>query len=251
MIQRGSQIGRSAVSHNGPDPLQSGVRAVRAEARIAAERITQSAEQRKNETVKCLDDVAQSFHEAGRTLHDRQDDLVADYIEMAAENCHKASLYLRSHNVQQIKQDIGDQARTHPYLFLGAAVVAGFALGRFLRSTAGGGPSMGDADASKSANESSADIGDAWASTGRMPTMVGLGGIPSNSSKRGAEAERELHRSGASQSGEATLESPSFSRDRDMPEGGEEWRGIRTTDAATGSALDPAEPVQSKSGKNH
>jgi gas vesicle protein len=62
----------------------------------------------------------------------------AQYIRMAAEQIDGVSSALRNQNFGQLVGGVQDFARRQPTAFLGAAVVAGFALVRFLKSSGGG-----------------------------------------------------------------------------------------------------------------
>jgi len=73
-------------------------------------------------------------------------DELATEIPQAAEALHgmaarlqDAATALREHNVDELLRGTGDFARNQPVTFFAGAVLAGFALSRFLKSTPRGG----------------------------------------------------------------------------------------------------------------
>lgn len=64
-----------------------------------------------------------------------------DYIRRAAEQIDGASEALRQRDLGELLQGVQDFARRQPTAFLGATVLAGFAVVRFLKSSSSPGPS--------------------------------------------------------------------------------------------------------------
>ena len=82
-----------------------------------------------------LGEVAGAVHGAARSLEAEMPQ-VAGYIHDAAARLEDAAKTLRTRNVDELVNDIGHLARSQPALLFGGAMLAGFALTRFLKSTA-------------------------------------------------------------------------------------------------------------------
>lgn len=129
----------------------------RSEASEAKERlssIAETARARFTESVEPLKDKAKEVAEqrkaAGaatvsglaRAVHGAADDLesqlpqAAGYIHDAAGALDRASAALKERSIEDLIGTFGQFARTQPAAFFGTAVLAGFALSRFLKSSA-------------------------------------------------------------------------------------------------------------------
>jgi hypothetical protein len=64
---------------------------------------------------------------------------MASYVHDAAVRLEDAAKTLRQRNVDDLVGEISRFARAQPVLFFGGAMLAGFALTRFLKSSAPGG----------------------------------------------------------------------------------------------------------------
>ena len=104
------------------------------------------AGQQKEAGATTLGEVAGAVHGAAQSLEAGHPQ-VAGYVHDAATRLEGAANTLRTRNVDEIIQDIGQFARSQPVLFFGGAMLAGFALTRFLKSTA---PNDGPAAAGSS-----------------------------------------------------------------------------------------------------
>lgn len=78
--------------------------------------------------------IAQAIRSAGEQLRGKEDWL-ADAADGISRNLEKFSAIAREKGLDSIKRDVERLARERPALFVGAAVTAGVALGRLLRST--------------------------------------------------------------------------------------------------------------------
>ena len=61
---------------------------------------------------------------------------MAQYVREAAGKIDGLSGIIRNRNVNELLQAASDLARSQPVLFFGGAIAAGFALSRFLKSSA-------------------------------------------------------------------------------------------------------------------
>jgi hypothetical protein len=89
----------------------------------------------KSQAAERLGGVASALRETGRTLHEREDDTVAQYVDSLAGQVEKASTYLKEMNISDMAREIQNFAQRKPEMFLLTSLAAGFLLGRFLRSS--------------------------------------------------------------------------------------------------------------------
>ena len=66
----------------------------------------------------------------------RRDPLVAPYLRDAASRVHRVSSTLRERGIDELFREVGDFARRRPAFVIGACLAGGFALARFLKSSA-------------------------------------------------------------------------------------------------------------------
>jgi methyl-accepting chemotaxis protein len=99
------------------------------------ERTRDIAQRQKEAGAKQVSTLARAVHEAAEELgHDFP--RLARYVDDAAERLDRAASALRERSVDDLVRGVGDFARRQPATFFGAAVLAGFALSRFLKSAA-------------------------------------------------------------------------------------------------------------------
>ena len=80
-----------------------------------------------------LQHVAEVVREAGQELHTERPEF-ANVADTAANQVERLAGYLRSHDATDAWNDTSDAARRQPALVIGGALLAGLALGRFLRT---------------------------------------------------------------------------------------------------------------------
>jgi hypothetical protein len=97
--------------------------------------LTKTAEEQKVHGVEAIEGFAHAINTAAAEL-ERQSPRVAQYVRDAANKIEELSGNIRSRNVNELLHAATDLARSHPALFFGGAVAAGFALSRFLKSSA-------------------------------------------------------------------------------------------------------------------
>jgi hypothetical protein len=117
----------SALSRKAKSNIAEAAESAKAEAR-------RIANQQKNAGADRLGDVAGAVHGAARTLEAGMPQ-VASYVHGAAVQLEDASNMLRHRNVDDLLDEIGSFARSQPVVFFGGAMLAGFALTRFLMSS--------------------------------------------------------------------------------------------------------------------
>jgi hypothetical protein len=100
-------------------------------AKVHARRI---AHRQKDAGADRLRDVAGAVHGAARTLEAGMPQ-VASYVYGAAAQLEDAAKTLRHQSVDDLIEGIGGFARAQPAIFFGGAMLAGFALTRFLKSS--------------------------------------------------------------------------------------------------------------------
>jgi ElaB/YqjD/DUF883 family membrane-anchored ribosome-binding protein len=112
-------------------------------ARSAAESLLQ---EQKHQVAERVSGVAGALRSAGESLDRSQNQVIARYIQQAAEQVEGLSRTLRNRRWSELVADTEDLARRQPTLFVLGAVATGFVLGRLLwtssrRSDAPGAPS--------------------------------------------------------------------------------------------------------------
>jgi len=103
------------------------------------------AEQKKAEGAAGIGGMAEAVHRAAQEIEGEMP-AAARYVHEAAARLEHASAALRNQRIEDMARSIGDFARHRPVAFLGGAFLAGFALSRFLKSSAqhdGGAPRAG------------------------------------------------------------------------------------------------------------
>lgn len=94
------------------------------------------AEEQKRSGAERIGTMAAAIHGAARELEDRMP-VAAAYVHDAASGMEDAAATLREHSVDDLMKGLDEFARTRPSALFGGAVLAGFALSRFLKSSGG------------------------------------------------------------------------------------------------------------------
>jgi hypothetical protein len=97
------------------------------------------AEQQKKAGAEWIVDVAGAIHGAAHELESQMPP-AAGYIHDAASRLEGAAAALREHSIDDLMHSFGDFARRQPLALFGGAMLAGFAMSRFLKSSAGTAP---------------------------------------------------------------------------------------------------------------
>ena len=111
----------------------------------AVQKAASYAEQKKADGAAGIGAVAEAVHRAARQM-EGEIPTAAHYVHEAAAGLEHASAALRNNRIEDLARSMGDFARQRPVAFLGGAFLAGFALSRFLKSSAsdGGGTPRSD-----------------------------------------------------------------------------------------------------------
>jgi hypothetical protein len=106
---------------------------------VAGELETSAADQKRRgaETMRAFASAVQ--HAAGELDHESP--VVARQFRTAAQKVEELSEGLRDRSVRDLVSDVSEFARRQPLWFFGGAIIAGFALSRFLKSSAAAPPS--------------------------------------------------------------------------------------------------------------
>jgi hypothetical protein len=99
------------------------------------EKIRESAEQQKHAGAEQLSGIARAIHSAADELRG-QFPQGAEYIDHAAESVSQASSMLRDRPAEELLRELNGLAQRQPLVVFGASVLAGFAMARFLKSSA-------------------------------------------------------------------------------------------------------------------
>jgi hypothetical protein len=100
------------------------------------DRAFSAADEGKNAAAKRMESVAHAFRVASNDLRDQGQPMVAEYSGHIAEGLESMAQSLGRRNVDELVEGIEDLARQRPVAFMGGAVMAGFALARFMKSSA-------------------------------------------------------------------------------------------------------------------
>jgi hypothetical protein len=132
----------AALSADLKQAAQSAQRAVKEQAsEFAADighELSHSAEEQKIRGVEAMQGFARAITTAAGEL-EGQSPMVARYVREAGQQVEVLSQNLRGRNITDLMGAASDLARAQPVVFIAGAVAAGFALSRFLKSSASSG----------------------------------------------------------------------------------------------------------------
>jgi vacuolar-type H+-ATPase subunit E/Vma4 len=98
--------------------------------------VSKAAEEQKARGAEAMQGFARAISSATGELDD-QSPMVARYVRDAAKQVDSLSSNIRGRSVTELMQAATDLARSQPAVFFAGAMAAGFALSRFLKSSAG------------------------------------------------------------------------------------------------------------------
>jgi hypothetical protein len=99
------------------------------------ERARRVAEQQKKAGADQIGGVARAVHGAAREI-EQELPQAAGFVHDAAAKLEGAAASLRERSIDDLVRSLNNFARNQPAAFFGGAVLAGFALSRFLKSSA-------------------------------------------------------------------------------------------------------------------
>jgi ElaB/YqjD/DUF883 family membrane-anchored ribosome-binding protein len=105
------------------------------------ETATAQLSSQKDRATDGLGSIASAVRESSRPLRDKKQDMIAEYVEKAADQLERYSTRLRERDVSELVNDAQQFARRRPALFVGAAFAVGVVAARFLKSSSSNGQS--------------------------------------------------------------------------------------------------------------
>ena len=108
-------------------------------ARDAAEqtktRTQELAEGQKTRAAEKIEGYGSAVHRAAEKLRDENDENLAHYADVVANEFDRAAGYLRQRDLRSLMHDIEDGIRRRPEIALGALFIAGLAIARFVKAS--------------------------------------------------------------------------------------------------------------------
>jgi hypothetical protein len=121
------------------EKLGGAVEAVKGEAAnfadSAKEKVAEKADQGKEAVTGALGDFAEAIRVAGEQLGEKDQTMAARLVSQAAEGLESLSRSVSEKRPEDMLNSIRDFGRNNPTAFMAGAVLAGIALGRFVRSS--------------------------------------------------------------------------------------------------------------------
>jgi hypothetical protein len=99
------------------------------------DRARSMADQQKHAAVGRVEGVAHALRKASDDLRDQGQPMIAEYSRYAAEGLESMAQSLDRRDIDDFVEGVENFARQRPVAFLGGAMVAGFALARFMKSS--------------------------------------------------------------------------------------------------------------------
>lgn len=99
------------------------------------ERARSAVDQQKDAAAGSIEGVAQALRSASDDLEHRGQPMVAQYSRQVAEGLEGMANWVSRRNIDDLVGGVEDFARQRPVAFMGGAMVAGFALARFMKSS--------------------------------------------------------------------------------------------------------------------
>jgi hypothetical protein len=109
------------------------------------DKLKQTVEGQKNVGAEYVGNLADTLRRAAREF-DNDLPIAGSYMRKAASQVENVSDSIRNGNLEDLMQEVQSFARRQPTAFLGMSVLAGFAMVRFLKSSAEGAASAGASD---------------------------------------------------------------------------------------------------------
>jgi hypothetical protein len=99
------------------------------------ERARSAVDQQKDAAAGRIEGVAQALRSVSDDLEHRGQPMVAEYSRQVAEGLESMANWVSRRNIDDMVGGVEDFARQRPIAFMGGAMVAGFALARFMKSS--------------------------------------------------------------------------------------------------------------------
>jgi hypothetical protein len=104
-------------------------------AREAAEQGGAFLADQKEHVAEVMHHCGDAFQSAAEELRQKHDPNLASAAQALAERLERGSSYLRTRQLQGIREDVENFARNQPQLFYGGLLVAGLVLSRFFKAS--------------------------------------------------------------------------------------------------------------------
>ena len=101
----------------------------------ATGKVQSSVSQGKERTARALGAVAESLRSAGNDLRGRDEGMIGQFIDGAADRASRIADHLNNSDPNALLDDLENYARREPAVFLGGAFVVGLIAARFLKSS--------------------------------------------------------------------------------------------------------------------
>jgi hypothetical protein len=101
----------------------------------AQEQATEQLSTQKERVAGTLGTLAEAMHQAGSSMRDQDERMMAQYVDSAADQVEQIAGMLRNQDITQLLQSAAEFGRRQPVPFLMASFALGFAATRFLRSS--------------------------------------------------------------------------------------------------------------------
>ena len=89
----------------------------------------------KNRATDGLGSISQAVRQSTHQLRDQEHDVIAHYVEQAADQIDRFSQRMRDKDVGDLVRDVQQMARRQPALFIGGAFAVGLIAARFFKSS--------------------------------------------------------------------------------------------------------------------
>jgi hypothetical protein len=128
----------------------------------AKEQVSRYADDQKQAVTQHLDDFAKAVREASDTLSKNDQTMASQVVRQAASGLESLSRSVSGANLQDLVNSVRDFGRANPIAFIGGAMLAGLALGRFARASGSTRSSQGDESDWRSRSGSTSERGSDW-----------------------------------------------------------------------------------------
>jgi hypothetical protein len=141
MQSTGRQTGSGATT---PPPIKEQASQLAEDAQVKMDETIHVAQQeaksmlssQKGRAAESLGGIAQALRQTGQQMQEGEQAAIAQYAQQAADKIEQFSAQLQTKDVDQLLADVEGFARRRPEVFLGGALLLGFAAARFLKSSA-------------------------------------------------------------------------------------------------------------------
>jgi hypothetical protein len=99
-------------------------------------RIEDELDERRHQVESRIESMVHSMNDAVELFHDEDEQMLARCMDYAAGQLESVAKYLKDRSFRTVRDDVASMARSHSVAFLGAALVGGLLVGRFVRSSA-------------------------------------------------------------------------------------------------------------------